>query len=115
MAPWSGDKWHTGSAPLGLPVSAKAWQRQPPQSISRRSQERQGSIIQSVPRKRMKASELRQIASRLVVPTEGKESPGNVSAAWQGSALPAGVTLRKRLAHPPIQALGIIARESGTT
>ena len=32
------------------PVRAKAWQRQPPQSISRRSQERQGSGIHSSPR-----------------------------------------------------------------
>ena len=33
------------------PVIAKAWQRQPPKSISLRSQERHGSFIQSVPRK----------------------------------------------------------------
>ena len=31
-------------------ASARAWHRQPPQSFSRRSQERQGSFIQSVPR-----------------------------------------------------------------
>ena len=39
------------------PVSAKAWQRQPPQSASRRSQLRQGSGIQAVPQGQWEASE----------------------------------------------------------
>jgi len=45
------DSAHAGSVCAGSRVMAKAWQRQPPQSISLRSQERQGSGIQSVPRK----------------------------------------------------------------
>src|SRR3546814_1985128 len=50
MAACSGERAQAGSTVPASPVSAKAWQRQPPQSISRRSQERQGSGIQSVPR-----------------------------------------------------------------
>ena len=52
---WSGDLWQAGSALRASPVSASAWQRHPPQSISRRSHERQGSRIHSVPRNALKA------------------------------------------------------------
>src|SRR6516162_6850633 len=90
----------------GSPVSAKAWQRQPPQSISRRSQERQGSAIHAVPRNRAKAAEWYQISARLASPTVGKRNPGRLSAAWHGSTLPDGVMLKKRRPQPPMQAFG---------
>src|SRR5579883_838050 len=90
----SGEKAQAGSTRAASPVSAKAWQRQPPQSISRRSQERHGSGIQAVPRKRLKASEPYQMSARLASLTEGKSKPGRLSAAWQGSTLPAGEILR---------------------
>src|SRR4029450_1669661 len=88
--PWSGDSAQAGPARPASPVSGKAWQRQPPQSISRRSQLRQGSAIQSVPRNRLKASDRYQMSARLLVRTEGKAMPGSVSAAWQGTAVPDG-------------------------
>jgi hypothetical protein len=40
----------TGSVALASPVKRKAWQRHPPKSSLRRSQERQGSGIQASPR-----------------------------------------------------------------
>ena len=46
---WNGDRPQAGSVAAASPRMAKAWQRQPPQSISRRSQERQGSGIHFVP------------------------------------------------------------------
>ena len=45
-----GDSVQAGSVLPASPVSAKAWQRQPPKSISRNSQLLQGSFIQPVPR-----------------------------------------------------------------
>src|SRR6266851_3299121 len=45
-----GDSVQAGSVLPALPVSAKAWQRQPPKSISLNSQLRHGSGIQPVPR-----------------------------------------------------------------
>ena len=58
----SEDLAQAGSATAASPAKAKAWQRQPPQSISRNSQERQGSRIQSVPRNVWKASEWSQMS-----------------------------------------------------
>src|SRR5207247_9366888 len=46
----SADLSQAGSVRAASPAKAKAWQRQPPQSTSRNSQERQGSRIQDVPR-----------------------------------------------------------------
>src|SRR5690349_22800376 len=77
----SGARAQAGSVRAASPVSAKAWQRHPPQSISRRSQERHGSGIQAVPRKRLNASERYQMSARLSLITEGKMKPGKVSAA----------------------------------
>src|SRR5215471_20803017 len=82
---WSGDNTQTGSVRPASPVSAKAWQRQPPQSISRRSQERHGSGIQSVPRNRANAREPYQISARLAASlTLGKSKSGKGSAAGHG-------------------------------
>src|SRR5438445_8734667 len=61
---WSGARWHTGSVAVASPVSAKAWQRQPPKSSSRRGQLAHGSFIHAVPRKALKAGEFAQISAR---------------------------------------------------
>ena len=104
--PWSGDSAQTGSARLASPAKRKAWQRQPPQSISRRLQLRQGSTIQSVPRNRLNASERYQMSVSELSRTEGKARSGRVSAAWQGSALPDGVRFKNRRAQPLMQDFG---------
>ena len=91
------------------PVSAKAWHRHPPQSSSRRSHERQGSGIQSVPRYFMNASEDSQIAFRLFSTTVSNCSPVIDSAAWHGRTLPEGDILRNRCPQPPMQAFGRLA------
>src|SRR5262249_34541777 len=98
-----------GSALAASPVSAKAWQRQPPKSTSRRSQLRQGSRIHEVPRKALKACELFQISASGRSRTLSKARPGRLSAAWPGHTLPDGVTLKKRLAQPPMQGFGVAA------
>ena len=61
MRSWCGEKLQAGSVLPASPVSAKAWQRQPPKSTSLKAQLCQGSGIQPVPRYMMKASELAQI------------------------------------------------------
>src|SRR5260370_711003 len=48
---WRGERWHTGSVARASPVSAKAWQRQPPKSSKRPGQLAHGSCLQAVPRK----------------------------------------------------------------
>src|SRR5262249_54078846 len=100
---WSGARWHTGSVAVGLPVSAKAWQRQPPKSSSRRGQLAHGSFIHAVPRKALKAGECVQISASERARTFQNSSPVIDSAAWQGSTLPAGVTLSERRPQPPTQ------------
>jgi len=85
---------------------AMAWQRQPPQSISLKAQERQGAFIQSVPRKALKAGEFAQISASECSRTFQNSSPVMDSAAWQGSTLPMGVTLSERRAQPPVQGFG---------
>ena len=83
-----------------------AWQRQPPQSISRRSQPRHGSGIQSVPRKRLKASERYQMSARLAVAHRREVDAREWSrAAWQGTTVPDGVTFRNCRPQPFMQAL----------
>src|SRR5581483_7842312 len=106
---WSADKAHAGSVRVASPVMAKAWHRQPPQSISLRSQERHGSGIHSVPRKAWNALELCHISSRLRWRTLSKDKVVMDSAAWQGSTWPDGEILRKRPPHPPIQDFGRLA------
>ncbi len=95
-----------GSVAAASPAIAIAWQRQPPQSISRRSQLRQGSCIQSVPRNALKAGESRQISARLRSPKRSKVSERMVCAAWQGSTVPSGATMKASRAQPPMQGLG---------
>ena len=62
---WWGENRQTGSVAAASPVSRSAWQRQPPKSSSWRpsGQDRHGSCIQSVPRKRLNASDSCQIHS----------------------------------------------------
>ena len=72
---------------LASPVSAKAWQRQPPKSIWRRAQLRHGSGIQSVPRK-LERGEIRQIS-----PANGRCTTGmrpRSSAACTAAPSPRG-------------------------
>jgi hypothetical protein len=84
----SGDLAQAGSVRAASPANARAWQRQPPQSDSRSSQERQGSGIHSVPRNRWKDADFSQMSWRRRSQTLSNASPGIVAAAWQGSALP---------------------------
>jgi hypothetical protein len=85
---------------------AKAWQRQPPKSCSRRRQPRQGSFIQSVPQKAWNAGECNQISANECSRTFQNSRVGMVSAAWQGSTLPVGVTFKERRPQPPTQGFG---------
>ncbi len=87
------------------PVRAKAWQRQPPKSSSRRSQLRQGSGIQSVPRNAVITGESSQIRSSGSARTLARGS-GSDWAAGQGSTSPFGVTVSCRDAQPPMQGFG---------
>src|ERR671917_2916828 len=106
MRAWWGESEQAGSVAAASPTIASAWQRQPPQSRSLRSQERQGSGIQSVPRKAVKAGEEVQISARDRSCTDQKSRLGMVSAAWQGRTLPDGVTFMRRRPQPPAQAFG---------
>src|SRR5262249_41563566 len=73
---WSGARWHTGSVAAASPVSAKAWQRQPPKSTSRRGQLAHGSFIHAVPRKALKAGEFAQISASACSRTFQKRDRG---------------------------------------
>jgi hypothetical protein len=59
---WWGASVHAGSVAAADPVKKYAWQRQPPKSIERRSQLRQGSGIHPSPRNALSASDSRQIS-----------------------------------------------------
>ena len=94
-------------SPPASPRIASAWQRQPPKSISRSSQDRHGSGIQSVPRNAWNAGEF----APDLLPADGRaptrtRRPGMVSAAWHGSTRPDGVTFSERRAQPPMHAFG---------
>src|SRR4030088_550929 len=90
-----GDSVQAGSVLPASPVSAKAWQRQPPKSTSLNSQLLHGSGIQPVPRKRLKGSEFCQNqAIEWFDRTDKNSNPVMVSAAWQGRILPAGEMLK---------------------
>src|SRR5262249_15572543 len=99
-------RWQTGSAAAASPVKAKAWQRQPPKSTSRRMQLAHGSFIQAVPRNALNAGEFAQMSASECSRTFQNSSPVIDSAAWQGTPGPAGVTLRERRPQPPTQGLG---------
>ena len=49
------------------------------------------------------------MSARRLSRTLSKASPGMVSAAWQGSALPDGVMLMLPRPQPPMQGLGRLA------
>src|SRR5258706_249376 len=89
-----------------LGVGGKAWQRQPQKSSSRRGQLAHGSFIHALPRKALKAGEFAQISASACSRTFQNSRPGMDSAAWQGSTLPAGVTLSERRPQPPTPGLG---------
>src|SRR3982074_474624 len=102
-----GDSVQAGSVLPASPVSAKAWQRQPPKSTSLNSQLLQGSGIQPVPRERLKASEFCQIqAIERFDRTDKNSRPVMVSAAWQGRILPAGDMLKNWRPQPPMHFFG---------
>src|ERR1700744_653072 len=99
----SGDSVQAGSVLPALPVSAKAWQRQPPKSTSLNAQLWHGSGIQPGPRYLLKGSELAQIhAIEWFDRTDSKLRSVIVSAAWQGRILPAGVMLKNCRPQPPM-------------
>src|ERR1700739_1706680 len=104
-----GETEQTGSVAAAFPASTKAWQRQPPKSTERRSQDLQGSCIQSSPRNLWNASLFRQISARDFSFTFSNCKPGITAAAWQGSASPLGVTRMTLRAQPPMQGLGNFA------
>src|ERR671918_1226196 len=95
-----------GSVALASPVSANAWQRQPPKSIVLRGQLRHGSAIHSVPRNALNAAPWYQISASGRSLTLSNSSVVMVSAAWQGRTLPEGVTFRFCLAQPPMHGFG---------
>src|SRR6185437_2977880 len=85
-----------GSVAAASPSKAKAWQRQPPKSVVRSSQVRQGAGIQASPRKARKPAPSFQMS-----PSERSRTLSQLDASaaispawWQGSATPSGVTTR---------------------
>ena len=110
---WSGDRWHTGSVRAASPVSRNAWQRHPPKSISRRPQLRQGSGIQSVPRKRWKSGDSAQIHASESLRTF-KRGRGSTCAAGQGRASHY-VSLTRLLTDGEVTVGGIRNRVTGTS
>src|SRR5215475_9858299 len=104
-----GEREQTGSVAAASPASNKAWQRQPPKSCERRSQDLQGSCIQDSPRNFWKASLASQISRNGFSFTFSNRRPGMTAAAWQGSASPLGVMSMTLRPQPPIQGLGYFA------
>jgi hypothetical protein len=76
-----GENSHAGSVLEGSPVSNAAWHRQPPKSSSFLGQDRHGSGIHSVPRKRLKLSESLQIQASDLSRTVSNARPGISPAA----------------------------------
>src|SRR5262249_554088 len=99
----------TGSVALASFASASAWQRQPPKSCSRRSQDLQGSCLQDCPRDFSKGVEVARDSARLWSLTLANVRPGMTFAAWQGSASPVGVMSMSLRPQPPMQGLGYFA------
>src|SRR5262249_10539215 len=100
------DLSQAGSASSAAPGTAKAWQRQPPQSRSRRGQDRQGSRIPAGPAKGWEAPDMSQMFAQRRSRTLSKVSPGMVSAAWQGRTLPDGVMVMLLRPQPPMHGFG---------
>ena len=112
MAACSGDSSQAGSVAAASPVSASAWQRQPPKSTSL---QRAGAAGLGHPVGAAEALEGRALlpdpAQRSWSRTMANSRPGMLAAAWQGSTLPCGVTLRMRAApaaHAGLGALGLV-------
>src|SRR5260221_13848461 len=104
-----GAREQTGSVAVASPASNMAWQRQPPKSTWRRSQDLQGSCIQSSPRNFWNAGELSQISLSDFSFTFSNWIPGITLAAWQGSTAPSGETSISLRPHPPTQGFGNFA------
>src|SRR5882672_3552744 len=107
--PRSGESVQTGSVAAASPARSKAWQRQPPKSCERRSQDLQGSCIQDSPRNFLKASLCSQISRSDCSFTFSNDNPGMTLAAWQGSALPSGAINMTLRPQPPMQGFGYLA------
>ncbi len=73
-----------GRRSAASPVIMKAWQRQPPKSLWRSSQVRQGAFIQLSPRKALKALLRCQISAMGVSLTLGKREVGQVARVVAG-------------------------------
>lgn len=114
---WSGECRQTGSARSASPVSAYAWQRQrqPPKSVVRRAQVRQGSRIRSWPRWALKAFHSRQIRAGRRCVTLGASRPGSAPAAGHGRAVPSGATVRESAPQPPMRDCAVPSMQSGDT
>ena len=97
---WCGENRQTGSVAAASPVRRSAWQRQPPQSSSCRpsGHERHGSCIQSVPRKRVNASDSCQIQSSEWSPTLGTRGRG--SSPRPGTGAPRRSARRRSRSAP---------------
>src|SRR5882724_4968647 len=104
-----GAREQTGSVAVGSPVSDMAWQRQPPKSRWRRSQDLQGSCIQSSSRNFWNAGEFSQISVSDFSFTFSNWIPGITPAAWQGSTAPTGETSMSLRPQPPTQGFGNFA------
>src|SRR5262249_4129443 len=104
-----GESEQTGSVAAGSPASNRAWQRQPPKSCARRSQDLHGSAIQASPRNSWKASLVSQIARSDFSLMFSNRRPGITAAAWQGSASPLGAISMTLRPQPPMQGLGYFA------
>ena len=59
-----------------------------------------------MPRNAVKAGDAIHISVSECSRTDQNSRPGMLSAAWQGSTLPAGVTLSERRPQPPTQGFG---------
>src|SRR5262245_18047517 len=104
-----GEREQTGSVAEALPASKRAWQRQPPKSCARRSQDLHGSGIQDSPRNFSNAALDSHISRRDFFFTFSNCNPGMTTAAWQGSASPLGVMSITLRPQPPLQGLGYLA------
>src|SRR3984957_11374426 len=76
-----GERVQTGSVAAASPARSRAWQRQPPKSMVRRSQVLHGACIQDSPRNFWKASLEGQISAMVWSFTLANCRPGMILAA----------------------------------
>src|SRR6266404_512106 len=76
-----GEREQTGSVAEASPARRSAWQRQPPKSCARRSQDLHGSCIQDSPRNLLKALPASQISRNDFSFTLSNCMPGMTAAA----------------------------------